>query len=445
MSPTAATTAPVHGPVLSRRRVLGGALAVGLAATLTACGGKKPGQTAAGDGTTCWFLTGGSEQTFKDSFDRWNKAHSDKKIETEYFANDAYKEKIRTAVGAGNAPSLLYNWAGGTLADYVANSQVIDITDSTKDVQARCIPSVLEVGQVDGKQYALPNNNCQPVILYYSKPAFEKIGAQPPKTWDELMALVPKFAEAGYIPLAEAGSSGWPYLMWIEYLVDRIGGEQVFANIVAGKADAWSDPAVAEALTKIQDLVKAGGFGDAYGSVVADSNADVALVHTGKAAMILQGAWVYATFLQDAPDFMSAGSLGYAEFPSVEGGKGDASNIVGNPANYWSVSAGDEAAQQTVIDYLNEELFSDEYVKSLVDGGMIPAAQGAEDVIAASNDAEYLGFGYDMVKNAKSFTMSWDQALPAAQAQELLTNLSQIFLLQQTPEEFVEKMNATLA
>ena len=40
--------------------------------------------------------------------------------------------------------------------------------------------------------------------------------------------------------------------------------------------------------------------------------------------------------------------------------------------------------------------------------------------------------------------MSWDQALPSAQAQELLTNLSQIFLLQITPEEFVEKMNATL-
>lgn len=429
--------------MINRRQAVGGLLAAGVAAALAACG-RKPGGASA-DGATAWVLTGGPEQTFRDSFDRWNKAHSDQEISTEWFANDAYKEKIRTAVGSGNAPTLLYNWAGGTLADYVDNGQVDDLTSATAEAQKRILPSILEPGKVDGKVYALPNNNVQPVILYYSKPAFEAVGAQPPTTWDELMALVPALTSAGYIPFAEAGASKWPYLMWIEYLVDRIGGPEPFANIVAGKADAWSDPAITAALDKIQELVRAGGFGDAYGSVDADAGADLALVHTGKAAMILQGSWVYANFLTDAPDFMSAGNLGYIPFPSVADGTGDLSNIVGNPANYWSVSSkGQDKDRKTAVAYLNEELFNDQYVKALVDGGTIPAAADAEPVIEASEHAEYLSYGYNMVKEAASFTQSWDQALDSAAAQELLTNLDQVFLLKQTPAEFVEKMNATL-
>lgn len=431
--------------MMSRRQAVASAFAVGLAATLAACGGSKPGG-ASSSGATAWVLTGGPEQTFRDSFERWNAAHADQQIATEYFANDAYKEKIRTAVGAGNAPTLLYNWAGGTLADYVANSQVADLTASTADAQSRVIPALLDVGKVDGKVYALPNNNTQPVLFYYSKPAFEAVGAELPRTWDDLLALIPVFTKAGYIPFAEAGASQWPYLMWIQYLTDRIGGPEAFNKVVAGESGAWSDPAFTDALTRIQDMVRAGGLGDAYASVTADSGADLALVHTGKAAMLLQGSWVYANFLNDAPDFMSAGSLGYMTFPAVDGGKGDASNITGNPANYWSVStSGGEDVQRTATDYLNEELYNEQYVQALVDAGTIPASLDAETVIEASEHAEYLAFGYDLVKNAGNFQMSWDQALPPAQAQALLENLSQIFLLQQTPEEFVDKMNATLA
>lgn len=432
--------------MLTRRHALGGLLATGLAATLAACGGGRRPGGASGDGATVWFLTGGSETTMRESFDRWNSAHPDEQITYEVFANDAYKEKIRTAVGAGNAPTLLYSWAGGTLADYVSNDQVIDLTELTAAVQERIIPSLLEVGKVDGKVYALPNNNTQPVLIYFNKKVLTAAGVEPPTTWDELMDLIPVLKAAGYIPFAEAGASQWPYLMWIQYLTDRIGGPEVFNRVLAGEPDAWSDPAFTEALTKIQDMVTAGGLGDTYGSVDADSNADLALVHTGKAAMVLQGSWVYSTFLADAPDMVSSGDLGYTTFPTVAGGKGDPSNVTGNPANFWSVTASaTDADRKTAVAYLNEEMFSQPYIATCVKQGLIPGALNAEEAIKGSEFEEYLTFGYNLTKDAGHFQMSWDQALPPAQAQELLTNLSQIFLLQLTPEEFVKKMNATLS
>lgn len=65
-----------------------------------------------------------------------------------------------------------------------------------------------------------------------------------PTTWDELLDDVAKLKDAGKTPIALAGGSKWPYLMWAAYLIDRIGGPDVMQNILDGKADAWSDPAV---------------------------------------------------------------------------------------------------------------------------------------------------------------------------------------------------------
>ncbi|WP_062378763.1 extracellular solute-binding protein [Demequina pelophila] len=433
------------------------ALAAGsLVATLAACGGgAQPSGSASGDsddgGSTAsgpasaWALTGGSEAVFQTQFDDWNAAHPDSPIEVEWFANDAYKEKIRTAVGSGNAPTLIFSWAGGTLADYVRNGAVADITDEVAPLLENIIPSVAANGQIDGKTYAVPNNQVQPVILYYNKEVFEEAGVELPTTYEELLDVVATLSDQGVIPISLAGASVWPELMYIQYLTDRIGGPEVFQAVLDGEADAWSDPAITEALTKIQELVDAGAFGDGFGSTVADGGADTALVWTGKAAMVLQGGWVYPDFLNNAPEFVEGGSLGYANFPAVDGGTGDPANIVGNPANFWSVSTSSSAeAQESATNFLVDNNLSDEAVDEFLSVGTVPPLLGLEDKIAASDDAEYLTFVYDMVKDAPHFQLSWDQALPPAQAQELLSNLSQIFLGEITPEQFVENMNATL-
>ncbi|GAB3756810.1 extracellular solute-binding protein [Zhihengliuella somnathii] len=416
--------------------------------TLAACGGAQPGGGGgdAGDGGfTAWTLTGSQQDAFEASFEAWNEANPEREISAEYFANDAYKEKIRTAVGAGNAPTLIFNWSGGTLADYVENANVVDLTGKVDALEERAIEAIEKAGEVDGKQYAVPNNSTQPVVLYINEKLFEQVGVEPPTTWEETLEVVEAFKAEGITPFAVAGQSQWPYLMWIQYLTDRIGGPEVFNAIANNEPDAWSHPAVTEALTKIQELVDAGGFGDSYGSVVADANADAALVHTDKAAMLLQGSWVYAGFKADAPEWYEEGNLGFAPFPTVEGGEGDPANIVGNPANFWSVSAdASEEAQEAAIDYLNEYTLNEESIDEFINLGLVPSTDGAEEAIAASEDSDFLEYAYGLVQDAPNFQLSWDQALAPEQAQELLTNLSQIFQGSITPEQFVENMNATI-
>ncbi|WP_159502036.1 extracellular solute-binding protein [Microbacterium sp. 18062] len=421
------------------------ATAAGLA-LVAGCSGAQPGGSAEGD-ATAWPITGGvHEQLWTYSFDAWNEQNPDSPIDDEFFANDAFKERIRTSIGAGTDPTLIFNWAGGALQDYVDGGNVVDITEGTSDLIDRVLPSVAQAGIIDGKVYAVPNAQSQPVMLYYNQELFDEVGVEPPTSWSELLEVVQEFNDAGIAPFSVAGQSRWPYLMWIQYLTDRIGGPEVFQAVLDGEADAWSDPAILQALAYIQDLVEAGGFVDGYGSVSADANADLALVYTGRAAMLLQGSWVYSTFTADAADWVGDGNLGTTVFPAVEGGAGDPANIVGNPSNYWAVSANaTEEQKETVTRYLNELVFDEDYTTFLIEGGGVPPIAGIEDQLAAQDDADFLTLAYGMVRDAPHFQLSWDQALPPAAAQELLTNLEQIFLLQSSPEQFVTAMNATLA
>jgi raffinose/stachyose/melibiose transport system substrate-binding protein len=219
----------------------------------------------------------------------------------------------------------------------------------------------------------------------------------------------------------------------------------VFDNIAANMPGAWSDPAVIKANTMIQQLADAGGFIKGFASIATDSNADLALLYTGKAAMYLMGSWAYPTLKTANAKFISDGKLGYTTFPSVAGGKGDPADIVGNPANFWSVSAtATDAQKKTALKYLKEGVLNDAYVDELLKGGAVPPVSGIESKVAALPDGPYLSTLYKLAKDAPSFQLSWDQALSPGQADALLTNLSQVFLKKMTPQQFSDAMNKTV-
>ncbi len=424
------------------------ALATAALFALAGCGSSGPGGNTNADSATMWGLTGGDETTYKSSIDAWNADNADETIKLEFFANDAYKTKVRTAIGAGQGPTFIYGWGGGVLKSYVDADQIQDLSSLISEhpeVQSRYIPSILESGVINGKTYALPNNKVAPVVIYYNKDVFAEAGVTPPKTWDELLALVPVFNKAGVAPFSLGGQSKWPSLMWLEYLVERLGGPEVFQAVIDGKTDAWSDPAIIKALTMIQELVDANGFTSGFSSIASDSGADTALVYTGKAAMLMQGGWAYQGFKKDAPDFVAEDKLGFIEFPSVEGGKGDPKNIVGNPSNFWSISAkATEAQKKTAYDYIVDGMFTDAYIDDLIASGAVPVVQGVEAKLEASDDSTFLTFAYKLAKDAPHFQLSWDQALSPAQGDAMLTNLDQIFLKEITPQQFATTMNATL-
>ncbi|MFD5037118.1 extracellular solute-binding protein [Streptomyces sp. NPDC058377] len=432
---------------LSRRTLLGLAAGVPVSAALAACGSSGPG---GGGGATYWYLNGQPQEGARaGAVDAFNKAHPKGQIKDTTFQNDAYKTKIKTAIGAGQAPTIIWGWGGGTLRTYVEAGQVEDLTSwfgEHPDIKNGLFPSSFGAATVDGKIYAMPCEVVQPIILYYNKRVFDQVGVKPPQSWDDVMALVPRFNAKGIAPFSLGGQSRWTNMMWLEFLFDRIGGPEVFQAIMEGEKDAWSHPDAIAALTKVQELVKADGFVKGFSSITADSNADQALLYRGKAAMMLHGAWSYGIQQADGGDFVSSGSLGYMNFPPVDGGKGDPGNTVGNPAQYLSISSKAGAEEKKIAkEFFASGVLQDEESKKWIDNGSVPIRLGTEKLLAASKNADFLQFTYDVASKAKVFGQSWDQALSPAAAETLLDSIAKLFQLGISPQQFATKLNAATA
>ena len=431
----------------SRRTFLGLSLSIPLGAALAACGTSGPGTSAEGK-ATYWYLSGPpAEAVRKAAVDRFNKANPDEQITATPYENDAYKTKIKTAIGAGQAPTIIFGWGGGTLRSYVQAGQVDDLTswlDQTPAVKDKLLESTFSAGTIEGKIYGFPVDRVQPILLFYNKRVFDKVGVEPPQTWGDILDLVPKFNAAGIAPFSLGGQSRWTNMMWLEFLFDRIGGPEVFQAVFDGEKNAWSNPDAIKALEEVQKLVEMNGFVKGFSSIAADTDADQALLYTDKAAMMLHGSWSYGIQRDSGGDFVSSGSLGYMNFPPVDGGKGDPSNTFGNPAQYLSIYSKATPEQKEIAKKFFASLATDEEAKAWVDVGSLPVVKGVESLFEASKDKDFLKFNYDIVANAKHFGQSWDQALSPTAAEVLLDNIAKLFQLSISPKQFAENMNAVI-
>ncbi|HEV2662541.1 MAG TPA: substrate-binding domain-containing protein [Ktedonobacteraceae bacterium] len=438
---------------VSRRtflQVTGGAA---LTTTLSGCfgvGSSQSTSTGAGSGTgtvEVWDIRTGNEQkVVQAAVAAYNSAQKAVTVHLDFFENDPYKQKLQVAMGAKNPPDIFFGWGGGILKSYVDAGDVYDLTpDLNADPtwKNKFFSSVLANAAFDGKYYGIPNAGMQTELFFYNKDIFSKYKLSTPTTWSELLNVIDVLKKNNLIPIALAGGSQWPYLMYAEFLVDRIGGADPVKGVIASQPNAWSDPAFIKANTMIQDLVKRGAFGTSYTSTNADSNQDAALVYTGKAGMMLQGNWNFSVFQTNSPDFITGGKLGWFPFPAVEGGKGDPKDVYGNPCNFYSVS---KVAKSTknAADFLKNGILTDAMVKGFINVGDVPPVQGLESQLASAPNGEWLTYNYNMAKNAPNFQLSWDQVLSPTQAQASLTNLSQVFLNQIPPETFSTNMNKTI-
>ena len=424
---------------MSRRQALA-TLAGGAAvmATAAGCGFKSAGSSAGSpDGNVSYWTqvdpTNTVQQAAIKAFDAGNKGQ----VSLSTIASTGYLSKIQTAMGSSAMPGLFFNWGGGSLSDYVKAGKLVELDSSLK---AHFLTSPLQAGIVEGKFVGVPCRGTQPVFVYYNKQLFAQAGVEPPSSYSDLLNLVKVFKKRGVTPFAISGTSAnsWTELMWIEYLVDRLAGPDLFASIAGGDWSGWKDPAILQSAQMVEELVGAGAFGGNFGSVNYGAGGTSTLFATGRAAMQLMGSWDYATLETISADF-TANDLGYVPFPSVPGGKGDAKNISGNPTNYLTMTTA--AARTTASDFL-ETVYSDSYVLGLVKMGEVPVTTNTKQLLSQSSDPAYSNFLYDLVADAPSFTQSWDQALGPTLATPMLTEIQKLFNGQDSPQQFVSNVLA---
>ena len=431
-------------------RAVAAGLAVAACAGLATSGVAGAAKARAASPTasiTVWFVSNpGPINDYMTSLaNKFDAAHHGDHISVDFIANTPFKQRLLVAMSAHKPPTLWYSWGGGVLEQYIKAGDVTPIAPSSVSWAKSFLTAALGPVTFNHQLYGVPIQGTQPVFFYYNKAVFQREHLSFPKTWPQLLSDVATLNKDGVSPIEMGNLSGWEGLMYLEYLTDRIGGPKVFDAIQSHVKGSWSNPAITQALTDIQQLSKANAFQKGYDAVDYGSETD-ALLYTGKAAMTLMGEWEVPGLLGEDAAFVKSGTLGQAPFPTVPGGKGNPGDLAGNTSEYLALSAAATPAQKAVAkQFLETEFTTSSFAKTEIASGQVPALKGALAPLQKTALHQYLVPLYKDVYKAPNYQYSWDQALGTKLSEPLYLDLTKVFELTETPKQFESAMNAALA
>ncbi len=194
-----------------------------------------------------------------------------------YEGSRDFEAQLPVRLKAGNAPDIAYLPQPGLLKTLVTDypGKVFPAGElATKNIDTYYDPAWKTYGSVDGKLYAVPVGANVKSFVWYSPKMFAEKGYAVPKTWDELIALSDKIAadNAGTdvkpwcAGIESGGATGWPATDWVEDVMLRVNGTDVYDQWVAHTV-AFNDPKVVAAIDKAGSILKNekyvnGGFGN---------------------------------------------------------------------------------------------------------------------------------------------------------------------------------------
>ena len=174
---------------------------------------------------------------------------------------------LSNGILSGVLPDLAGLPGPGQMAEYAAAGALVDLTDvlDMATYTEETAPALVELGTVDGAVVGVFIKSAVKGLIWYNPSVIEV--ATPPATWDELTALVAANegkAEAAWCVGVESGAaSGWPGTDWIEDIVLRQAGPDVYNSWWQGQT-TWSDPAIKSAWETFGTVV-ANSFGGGTG------------------------------------------------------------------------------------------------------------------------------------------------------------------------------------
>src|SRR5262249_54578240 len=113
-----------------------------------------------------------------------------------------------------------------------------------------------DYGTVDGQFYAAPMSANMKSLVWYSPKTFQANGWTVPTTWADMMSLSDKIVSSGKMKpwcggIGSGTATGWPATDWLEEIVLRVGGGQVYDDWVSHKVK-FSDPQITAAFQQLQ-------------------------------------------------------------------------------------------------------------------------------------------------------------------------------------------------
>jgi raffinose/stachyose/melibiose transport system substrate-binding protein len=319
------------------------------------------------------------------------------------------KTKIQMAVGSG-LPDVFQTWGGTTMGSYADKGLLLDLTAELKNVPGSAAAAAAMTWK--GKVYGVAPFFAVAGI-FLNEDLFKDKGLSTKfATVADLEKAAATLKAAGVQPFACGAKDKWPPLAMYMYLTNRYGGD-IFTEAAARKARFDADPFV-KAATLYQGWAGKGFFGDKpLGEGYGDAQQ---LMATGRAAMHVTGSWMCAQY--SSADFTDQ-NLGFYAFPTIAGGKGKVSDVMGMPDIAYAATKEAASKKAAAVRFLT-------YAMSQEAGQADPGRIASMPGVVSKSDLTKMAVA--VFGQSKTVQFWWDQNLPAAITTPLNETIQTFFL-----------------
>lgn len=370
--------------------------------------------------------------------DAYTEANPNVNIEITILENAAFKQRLVTVMQANDPPDLFQSWGGAVLWNFADNGLVRNIAPELEGEwqDSFTTQAALNLYGQNGEFYGAPYS-WGAVGMFYNKALFEQAGLDPeapPQTWDELLAAVQTLKDAGITPFALGEGEKWPGHFWWVYLALRLGGEEAFLNAY-NRTGSFADEPFVQAGEYLQQLIDLEAFSPGFLAMTHPESQGA--FGNSEAAMLLMGQWTPDAQAQYSEDGEGVGdeNLGFFNFPSIEGGAGNADDVLGGGDGFV---IGANAPDETV-DFLR---FITDAENQRAATFVVPVVAGTEDIF---EDNPVMQSILEARNNAPYFQLYYDQFLPPAVGSAVVDAVETIFAGTATAEEAAQAIEDSAA
>ncbi|MFD0331919.1 extracellular solute-binding protein [Streptacidiphilus monticola] len=306
----------------------------------------------------------------------YHALHPNVTIKIQQVQNEDLDGKLQTALNSNSAPDIFLQRGGGKMQAMVDAGQLqeLNLTDADK---ANAGAASLAGYSIDGKVYAMPLDT-QPEGIYYSKDLFKQAGiTSTPTTIDELEADVAKLKAINVAPIAVGAKDAWPAAHWYYNFALRECSQDTMN--AAAKSLKFTDPCWTKAGEDLAAFLKVEPFQKGFLTTSAQQGAgsSAGMLANHKAGMELMGNWDPGVIAGLTKDQKPLPDLGWFPFPSVSGGQGDPTAIMGGLDGY-SLSKNAPKEALSFLEWLVTKDQQEAYSQAFV---TIPVNKEAQSVV----------------------------------------------------------------
>ncbi len=194
-------------------------------------------------------------------------------IEIQYTGARDFSDQINAQAAGNNPPDIAVFPQPGKIADFAREGFILPLPAEVSEVMNANVGSAWTAfGTVDGTEYAIPTKADLKSLVWYQPTVFAEKGYAVPESWDELLTLTDTMIANGDTPwcvgIQSGPATGWPFTDWVEDLMLRIHGAEVYDQWVSHEIP-FSDDRVAEVWQAVLDLWNKPGAVYAAGGSIA--------------------------------------------------------------------------------------------------------------------------------------------------------------------------------